>query len=99
MVELPTDLELEQFKEKVQNLLPGYLRVDVHSLNSKDSIEVLFRFVDNAVVTERVKLVDITELDKQLAKKVIISMIDKSIMNIKEHEERLEKLRQSVLNK
>lgn len=99
MIELPTDLELEQFKEKVQNLLPGYLRVDVHSLNSKDSIEVLFRFVDNAVVTERVKLVDITELDKQLAKKVIISMIDKSIMNIKEHEERLEKLRQSVLNK
>lgn len=99
MISLPSELELEEFKNKVQELLPGYLRVDVHSLNSKDSIEVLFRFVDNAVVTERVKLVDITELDKELAKKVIISMIDKSIMNIKEHEERLKKLRQSVLNK
>lgn len=98
-LKLPTDVELEEFKDIIQSFLPGYLRVDTYISNNKDSITVLFRFVDNATVTETVKLGETTMLDKNLAVDVIVSMIDRSIANMKYHEERLEKLKSQVISK
>ena len=90
---------MNEFKKKVQSLLPGYIIVDVFETNNCDGVEVLFRYIDNATVSEVIKFKDNPTFDFEQAKDVVIAMIDRSIQNIKYHMERLEKLKQSVIDK
>ena len=97
MTEVPSDIELSTLRDLVQHLLPGYVKVDVIMSSTQEDIEVIFRFLDNAAVVERLKVKDVVMIDDVLAKKTVVSMIDRSITNLKYHQERLERLKTSIV--
>lgn len=96
---IPEEETIEEFKNKVQSLVPAYIIVGAYVSNSKESITVLFRYVDGATVTEIVELKEEPSFDIDLAKDVVVRMIDKSLRNLEYHSERLKGLKESVLKK
>lgn len=90
---------IEEFKNKIQSLVPAYIIVDAYMSNSKESVTVLFRYVDGATVTEIVELKEEPSFNIDLAKDVVVRMIDKSLRNLEYHSERLKGLKESVLKK
>lgn len=99
MKKIPNEEIIQEFKNKIQSLVPAYIMVDVYVSNSKEFLAVLFRYVDGATMTEMIELKKEPSFDINLAKDVVIQMIDKSLRNLEYHSERLKGLKESVLKK
>lgn len=85
--------EVHGFVDLLKHKLPGYIIPEVVFNSQKDGLLVSLSFPDASKVSTLVRIDNKLTLDEGMAREVLIEILDRSLTNLKSHEERLEQLK------
>ena len=85
--------EIHGFVDILKRKLPGYIIPDVVFNSQKDGLLVSLSFPDASKVSTLVRIDSKLTLDEGMAREVLVEILDRSLTNLKSHEERIAQLK------
>ena len=85
--------EIHDFVDILKRKLPGYIIPDVVFNSQKDGLLVSLCFPDASKVSTLVRIDSKLTLNEGMAREVLVEILDRSLTNLKSHEERIAQLK------
>ena len=85
--------EIHDFVDILKRKLPGYIIPDVVFNSQKDGLLVSLSFPDASKVSTLVRIDSKLTLNEGMAREVLVEILDRSLTNLKSHEERIAQLK------